>query len=113
MPGWFRITLHRSAIGLPERTHGVLKALGLRRRSQVVFHPVEPQFAGMIMKVKELVKVEEVDRPKTNWEVKQERTPEPGFYVERPAPKDQGKILQQLRRVGGVNQQEVDAEVRL
>lgn len=67
----------------------------------------------MIMKVKELVKVEEVDRPKTNWEVKQERTPEPGFYIERPAPKDAGKILQQLRRAGNANAAEADEEVRL
>ncbi|KAM7206347.1 hypothetical protein V8F33_000633 [Rhypophila sp. PSN 637] len=113
MPGWFRITLHRSAIGLPERTHGVLKALGLRRRMQTVFHPVEPQFAGMIMKVKELVRVEEVDRPKTNWELKQERTPEPGFYVEKPAPRDGGRVLQQLRQLGNVKAGEVDEEVRL
>ncbi|KAJ9165012.1 hypothetical protein NKR19_g777 [Coniochaeta hoffmannii] len=82
---YFRITLHRSAIGLPERTRGVLAALGLRKRSQTVFHPVHPQFAGMIMKVKELVRVEEVDRPLSKKEVKAERTPEPGFYVERPA----------------------------
>ncbi|KAK0613743.1 hypothetical protein B0T14DRAFT_539466 [Immersiella caudata] len=79
---WFRITLHRSAIGLPERTRGVLAALGLRKRSQVVFHPVSAQFAGMILKVKELVKVEEVDRPLTPAEVKAERTPEPGFWLE-------------------------------
>ena len=59
---FFRITLHRSAIGLPQRTHGVLAALGLRKRNQTVFHPVSPQFAGMIMKVKELVRVDEVDR---------------------------------------------------
>ncbi|KAK1754617.1 ribosomal protein L30 [Echria macrotheca] len=80
---WFRITLHRSAIGLPERTRGVLAALGLRRRSQVVFHPVSPQFAGMIMKVKELVRVEEVARPLSRAEVKAERTPERGFWLER------------------------------
>lgn len=83
---YFRITLHRSAIGLPERTRGVLAALGLRRRSQTVFHPVHPQFAGMIMKVKELVRVEEVERPLTKREVKAERQPEAGFYLERPAP---------------------------
>lgn len=82
---FFRITLHRSAIGLPERTRGVLAALGLRRRSQTVFHPVHPQFAGMIMKVKELVRVEEVDRALSKAEVKDERRPEPGFYIERAA----------------------------
>jgi ribosomal protein L30 len=82
---YFRITLHRSAIGLPERTRGVLASLGLRRRSQTVFHPVHPQFAGMIMKVKELVRVEEVDRAMTQRELKDERRPEAGFYVEKMA----------------------------
>ncbi|KAK3315373.1 hypothetical protein B0H66DRAFT_343149 [Apodospora peruviana] len=108
---WFRITLHRSAIGLPERTHGVLKALGLRRRSQVVFHPVEPQFAGMIMKVKELVKVEEVERPLSKWEIKNERRPDAGFYVEKAAPRDGGAVLRRLRQLRG--EDVVDEEVKL
>lgn len=82
---YFRITLHRSAIGLPARTNGALASLGLRRRSQVVFHPVSAQIAGMILKVKELVLVEEVDRPLSKEEVKAERTPEKGFWVERRA----------------------------
>ncbi|CVK87921.1 putative ribosomal protein L30 [Fusarium proliferatum ET1] len=84
---FFRITLHRSAIGLPERTRGVLAALGLRRRMQTVFHPVHPQFAGMILKVKELVRVEEVDRALSKREVKAARTPDPGFYVEKAVPR--------------------------
>lgn len=82
---FFRITLHRSAIGLPERTRGVLAALGLRRRMQTVFHPVEPQFAGMILKVKELVRVQEVETRLSKKEVKGARTPDAGFYVERRA----------------------------
>ncbi|OLN86669.1 54S ribosomal protein L33, mitochondrial [Colletotrichum chlorophyti] len=80
---FFRITLHRSAIGLPKSTRGVLEALGLRRRSQTVFHPVSPQFAGMIMKVKELVRVEEVSRAMTQPELRELRRPDPGFYVEK------------------------------
>ncbi|KAF4453081.1 ATP-citrate synthase subunit 1 [Fusarium austroafricanum] len=84
---FFRITLHRSAIGLPERTRGVLAALGLRRRMQTVFHPVHPQFAGMILKVKELVRVEEVDRVLSKREVKAARTPDPGFYIEKAVPR--------------------------
>ncbi|KAL2265733.1 hypothetical protein VTJ83DRAFT_6833 [Remersonia thermophila] len=79
---YFRITLHRSAIGLPKRTRGVLAALGLHRRGQLVFKPVSAQFAGMIMKVKELVRVEEVDRPMTKWEVYESRKPPAGFVVE-------------------------------
>ncbi|KAK0634515.1 hypothetical protein B0T17DRAFT_611512 [Bombardia bombarda] len=99
---WFRITLHRSAIGLPERTRGVLMALGLRRRSQTVFHPVEPQFAGMIMKVKELVLVEEVDKPKTQAELREERRPEPGFYLEKAVPRHDEAALFSSRTRGSV-----------
>lgn len=102
---WFRITLHRSAIGLPERTRGVLAALGLRRRCQVVFHPVSPQFAGMILKVKELVRVEEVEHPLTKAEVKAERTPDPGFYLESRIPGGvlgEGEAAQRLQKRGRV-----------
>ncbi len=84
---FFRVTLHRSAIGLPERTRGVLKALGLRRRSQTVFHPVSPQFAGMIFRVKELVRVAEVDETMTKQELKAVRTPDAGFYIEKARPR--------------------------
>lgn len=88
---FFRITLHRSSIGLPERTRGVLKALGLPRRGRVVFHPVSAQVGGMIMKVKELVKVEEVSERLTKQEVKQSRTPDAGFWVERRVPRMEGR----------------------
>lgn len=84
---FFRITLHRSAIGLPRRTRGVLAALGLRKRSQTVFHPVSPQSAGMILKVKELVKVAEVDRALSPKEMRDERRPEPGFWIEKAVPR--------------------------
>ena len=112
---FFRITLHRSAIGLPKRTRGVLAALGLHRRAQVVFHPVEAQFAGMIMKVKELVQVEEVDRALSKREVHEERQPDPGFFVERAVPRmagEGGGILAELaaQKQGRVQQEE---EVRL
>ncbi|KAI1497426.1 hypothetical protein F5X99DRAFT_396869 [Biscogniauxia marginata] len=79
---YFRITLHRSSIGLPERTRGVLAALGLRRRCQTVFHPVSAQVAGMILKVKELVRVEETETALTTREMRDLRKPDPGFYIE-------------------------------
>ncbi|PYI02187.1 mitochondrial 54S ribosomal protein YmL33 [Aspergillus sclerotiicarbonarius CBS 121057] len=83
MSSYFRITLMRSAIGLPRRTHDVLKALGLKKRMATVFHPVSPSVAGNIMKVKELVEVQEVDRRLTKQEVHLERKPDPGYYVEK------------------------------
>ena len=80
---FFKITLRRSAIGLPERTRGVLAALGLRRRMQTVYHPVSPQFAGMIMRVKELVDVHEVDKPLSKAEQKELRKSDPGYFIEK------------------------------
>ncbi|KAL8945533.1 MAG: hypothetical protein Q9222_007924, partial [Ikaeria aurantiellina] len=82
MPSYFRITLLRSAIGLPSRTTGVLRALGLRKRMATVFHPVSPQVAGQIMAVKELVAVSETDRALTKAEMREGRRPERGYYVE-------------------------------
>lgn len=79
---YFRITLMRSGIGMPKRTRGVLAALGLRRRMKTVFHPVSPEVAGKIMKVKELVHVQEVDKSLTKEELREERRPDPGYYVE-------------------------------
>lgn len=79
---FFRITLMRSAIGLPSKSLNVLKALGLRKRMATVFHPVTPAVAGQIMRVKELVAVSEVEKSMTKAEVHQARKPEKGFYIE-------------------------------
>lgn len=82
---YFRITLLRSAIGLPRRTNDVLKALGLKKRMATVFHPVSPSVAGQIMKVKELVEVQEVEKRLTKQEVHLQRKPDPGYYIEKRA----------------------------
>lgn len=82
-PSYFRITLIRSAIGLPSKSARVLRALGLRKRMATVFHPVNQVTAGQIMRVKELVAVSEVDRALTPAEVKKERVPDSGFWVEK------------------------------
>jgi large subunit ribosomal protein L30 len=84
MSSYFRITLMRSGIGLPKRTQGVLKALGLRQRMKTVFYPVSPEVAGQIMRVKELVSV---DRALTKEELKAERKPDPGYYMESAVPR--------------------------
>lgn len=84
---FFRITLMRSGIGMPRRTQGILKALGLRYRMQTVFFPVSPSVAGQIMKVKELVAVTEVERALTKQEIHEERKPDPGYYLESAAPR--------------------------
>ena len=83
MPPYFRITLIRSAIGLPRKSSGVLRALGLRKRMRTVYHPVSPQVAGQIFAVKELVDVQEVEEALTKEEIKGLRRPDAGFWVER------------------------------
>lgn len=82
---YFRITLVRSAIGLPRRSTDVLKALGLKKRMATVFHPVSQSVAGQIMRVKELVEVQEVDRAMTKQEMHLLRKPDPGYYIEKRA----------------------------
>lgn len=85
MPPYFRITLLRSSIGLPQKASGVLQALGLKKRMRTVYHPVNPSIAGQIFAVKELVDVQEVDRPLSDSEMRELRRPDKGFYVERRA----------------------------
>lgn len=84
---FFRITLIRSAIGLPSRTSGVLRALGLRKRMRTVFHPVSPEIAGQIMKVKELVAVSEVEQAMSKAQLREARRPESGFWIEKAVPR--------------------------
>ena len=51
-----------------------------------VYHPVTPDIAGQIMKVKELVQIAEVDRKVSKEEQKEARKSDPGFFIEsRPA----------------------------
>ncbi len=54
-----RITQVRSQIGQSSRHRGTLRALGLGRIGRSVEHPESPQLAGMLRKVRHLVKVEE------------------------------------------------------
>jgi len=92
---YFRITLLRSAIGLPRRSTDVLKALGLKKRMATVFHPVSPSVAGQIMRVKELVSVQEVEQALTKQQVYLERKPDPGYYVEKSSDQERGELLGQ------------------
>ena len=56
-----RITQVRSGIGQSERHRGTLRALGLGRIGRSVEHAESRQLAGMLRKVRHLVKVEETD----------------------------------------------------
>jgi large subunit ribosomal protein L30 len=54
-----RITQVRSAIGQTEKHRGTLRALGLRKIGQSVEHDDGPVVAGMLRKVRHLVKVDD------------------------------------------------------
>lgn len=58
----YRITLRRSAIGMPAHTKRVLESMGLRKRLQSIYRPKRADIAGMVLAVKELVHVENVRR---------------------------------------------------
>jgi large subunit ribosomal protein L30 len=53
-----RITQIRSAIGQTKRHEGTLRALGLGRIGQTAEHRDGPELAGMLRRVRHLVKVE-------------------------------------------------------
>ncbi|TFK47869.1 hypothetical protein OE88DRAFT_1665559 [Heliocybe sulcata] len=82
-PTHYRITLKRSAIGLGHAKQGTLVALGLHRRFQTVFHPHRPDIAGKILRVKELVEVQNVpeEAVRTKEEMTRERRATRGFKV--------------------------------
>ena len=54
-----RITQIRSEIGQSQRHRGTLRALGLRKIGRTVEQEESPALAGMLRKVRHLVKVEE------------------------------------------------------
>ena len=54
-----RITQVRSQIGQSERHRGTLRALGLGKIGRTVEHEESPQLAGMLRKVRHLVRVED------------------------------------------------------
>lgn len=55
-----RITWVKSGIGYADDQKKTLKALGFRRLNQSIVHDDSPSVRGMIIKVRHLVKVEEV-----------------------------------------------------
>ncbi len=55
-----RITQIRSKNGRPERQKRTLAALGIRKMHHSVEHEATPQILGMVVKVRHLVKVENI-----------------------------------------------------
>jgi len=81
MPFW-KVTLIRSGIGLPKRRNLALFALGLRKRFRTVYKPINPQIAGQLFRVKELIRVEIVDEIQTKEEMRAKRQPPKGYVTE-------------------------------
>ena len=54
-----KITQVRSQIGHSQRHRGTLRALGLGKIGRTVEHADSPQLAGMLRKVRHLVRVED------------------------------------------------------
>lgn len=55
-----RITQVKSKNGKPERQKRTLEALGIRKLNHSVEHEASPQILGMVVKVRHLVKVEDI-----------------------------------------------------
>ena len=54
-----KVTQVRSQIGQSERHRGTLRALGLGKIGRTAEHEESPQLAGMLRKVRHLVRIEE------------------------------------------------------
>ncbi len=81
----YKITLRRSGISLGDSVKGTLESLGIHRRNQIVFFPHDPIVAGKILKVKELVDVENVAEHEVLTKEQQTllRRPKRGYTVVR------------------------------
>jgi large subunit ribosomal protein L30 len=55
-----RITQVKSKNGKPERQKRTIEALGIRKLNHSVEHEATPQILGMVVKVRHLVKVENI-----------------------------------------------------
>jgi large subunit ribosomal protein L30 len=73
----------RSGIGLAKRRNDTLVALGLRKRFRTVYKPVNPQTAGLLLRVKELIRLELVDDVETKEQQREKRKPQKGYVVEQ------------------------------
>ncbi|KDQ59127.1 hypothetical protein JAAARDRAFT_33858 [Jaapia argillacea MUCL 33604] len=83
-PTHYRVTLRRSPISLGDSIKATVATLGLTRRMQTVYHPISPECAGKILKIKELVEVANVpaSEVKSQEEQRRERRPTRGFSVQ-------------------------------
>jgi large subunit ribosomal protein L30 len=60
----WKITLIKSPIGMPEHVKRTVRGLGLRKLQKSVYRVPRNSIAGMIYKIKEMVRVETVEPAK-------------------------------------------------
>ncbi|SCU86650.1 LAFA_0E02190g1_1 [Lachancea sp. 'fantastica'] len=80
---FYKITLSRSIIGLPQATKNIAASLGLGKTGSVVYRKVSPSIAGSIAKIKEVVSVEVTEQALTPEQQRELRKSNPGFTVEK------------------------------
>jgi large subunit ribosomal protein L30 len=57
----WKITLIRSPIGMPEHVKRTIRGLGLKRLQHSVYRVPRESIAGMVYKIREMVRIEVVD----------------------------------------------------
>lgn len=80
---FYRVRLARSFIGMPATTRKTCEALGLTKRGKIVYQPVNTANSGQLLKIKELVKIQVVDRSLTREQERLLRRQPAGFEVEK------------------------------
>ncbi|KAL6939197.1 hypothetical protein ACO0RG_003026 [Hanseniaspora osmophila] len=78
---YFKITLARSVIGLPQNKRKIVSAIGLTKRGRTIYRQVTPGMAGALAQVKELVEVEVSPVFKSKADLREERKSNPGYQV--------------------------------
>lgn len=71
----------RSTIGLAPEYRAAAKTLGLHRSHQTVYRAANPTNAGLILKLKELLKVENVASVPSREEIKASRRAPRGYQI--------------------------------
>ncbi|ODQ66320.1 hypothetical protein NADFUDRAFT_82176 [Nadsonia fulvescens var. elongata DSM 6958] len=79
---FYKVTQRKSAVGLPKVFSDTLTVLGLKKINRTRYVPVSQSSAGLIFKVKELVKVELVDSYKSPAQMKSENKSPSGIVIE-------------------------------
>ncbi|KAI9308233.1 hypothetical protein BJ944DRAFT_260655 [Cunninghamella echinulata] len=77
---YYKITLKRSTIGLSKDYKAAAHTLGLYRLQQTTYQPVNASTAGSILKLKELVQVENVDKIPTKEDIRASK-PDRGYKI--------------------------------